>query len=258
MHGAVRSPFRRLAPLTLRVNVLSHPPRPRAVVRALVTACALAGAPLAPTTVARAQVPTPVPTSPARPDSIRADSARRPGGPGAGGDPASPDTTVARRGPRRVRAGAAAPARPEPPITPRRAFITSLLVPGWGQARLDRPTTGAIFITIELAALAMVSKAAADLRSAKAFRTDSLTVDYPLDPQTGAPTARPPRQPATFTNELVRSRRLQLEDWFAVMAFNHLFAGAEAYVSANLWDLPTQIGVSPSSRGLVVSGQVRW
>ncbi|WP_284351060.1 hypothetical protein [Roseisolibacter agri] len=201
---------------------------------------------------ARAQQPTPpVPATPRdtarpRPDSARArqDTART--------------ATDSARGPRRARATVAPRPGLEPPISPRRAFLSSLLVPGLGQARLDRPAAGALFVTVELAAITMVAKSAYDLRAAKAFRADSVVLSYPVDTATGLPTTRPVRGEGPFTNDLVRARRLHLEDWLAVIAFNHLIAGAEAFVAANLWDLPAQVGAQRSRNGTMLRVSVSW
>jgi hypothetical protein len=40
-----------------------------------------------------------------------------------------------------------------------------------------------------------------------------------------------------------------VEDWIAFIIANHLFSGADAYVAAHLWDLPTQIEVKPAPGG---------
>jgi hypothetical protein len=42
---------------------------------------------------------------------------------------------------------------------------------------------------------------------------------------------------------------LHVEDWLAVIAFNHLFSGADAFVAAQLWDLPLKVSAIPSRRG---------
>lgn len=188
---------------------------------------------------AGAQVPT-------RPDSARRDTT------------AIARDTAAQRAPRRPRGVAARPVV-RPPISPRRALIYSLLAPGLGQARLDRTTTGAFFVVVEAGALAMVAKSAFDLAEAKAFRGDStLAPSFPVDtagkpiPATGAPIRN------QFTAALVRSRRVHLEDWLAVIAFNHLIAGAEAYVSANLWDVPGEVAVRTTRRGPALAFRASW
>jgi hypothetical protein len=211
----------------------------------------LAGLALAPAP-ARTQQPVPTRPDPARApaDTLRprADSAAR------------ADSSVRRpAGPRRPRATAAV--RPEliAPITPRRAFLSSLLVPGLGQVKLDRPSAGALFVTVELTAIAMATKAAYDLRAAKRFRADSVVLAYPVDTLTGEPVRTSvPLAEGPFTNDLVGARRVHLEDWLAVIAFNHLIAGAEAFVSANLWDLPGQVGALRTARGPALQLSFRW
>ena len=102
-----------------------------------------------------------------------------------------------------ARAGAAAPANPRqpadsllrPPISPRRAFISSFLFPGSGQAVLRRPVSGTVYAGAELLSLFMIAKSREDLRLAKAA-PDSIVVDFVrddegeiiIDPETGEPT----------------------------------------------------------------------
>jgi hypothetical protein len=205
---------------------------------------------------AGAQVPVP------RPDTTRRDTTRvpRPSVPVDTAPPAARDTaadTTARQ-PRRSRAALGRPVV-RPPISPRRALIYSLLVPGLGQSRLDRSATGAFFVAIEAGALAMVAKSAFDLAEAKAYRGDSLIVtSFPVD-SVGEPIgAGTGTQRNQFTASLVRARRLHLEDWLALIAFNHLISGAEAFVSANLWAVPGEVAVTRSRRGPAISMRVPW
>ena len=157
------------------------------------------------------------------------------------------------------------PDLPEPPISPRRAFVTSLLLPGYAQARLDRPTASAVFFGIEAASVLMLGKSLHDLRVARRFRADSIPLTYELDE--GGMVRRDERgdpvvatwTPGRYTTALVRARRLQVEDWLAAIVFNHLFAGAEAFVSAHLWDVPAALSVRPTGRGgAAVSASIRW
>jgi hypothetical protein len=145
----------------------------------------------------------------------------------------------------------------QPPLSPRRAFITSALLPGYAQARLDRPTAGALFAVVEFGALAMMRKSALDLAEARRFVQDSVITSFKIDPTTGEVT------PATqavgrFTTELVGSRKQHYEDWLAVLIFNHLIAGADAFVAANLWDVPAEIGLDSSARGARLRVRVPW
>ena len=94
----------------------------------------------------------------------------------------------------------------------------------------------------------MLAKSLGDLRAAKAFRADTIPTTYPVD-SLGQPLAPTTYTTAPFTSDLVRTRRLHLEDWIATLVFNHLISGAEAFVSANLYDLPAQISARPNTRG---------
>ncbi|AHG90733.1 hypothetical protein J421_3196 [Gemmatirosa kalamazoonensis] len=231
---------------------------------ALVAVCA---------STARAQVPVP------RPDTTRRDTTRRAPAPAdtvrpstrptvpvitdtAPNVPAAvaPPRDTTRRAPRPPRAVGAS-AIPRPPISARRALIYSILVPGLGQSKLDRTATGAFFMAVEAGALAMVAKSTFDLAEAKAFRGDSLiATSFPVDtagnPVTG--TGAGTRVPNLFNGSLARARRLHLEDWIAVIAFNHLIAGAEAFVSANLWAVPGEVSVRPSEHGATLAMKVSW
>lgn len=190
--------------------------------------------------------------TPAGGDTTRADSTRA-----AVRTPARRDTNAVTRGPRQARAGAAPRPGLRPPVTPRRAFLSSLLLPGLGQSRLQRPTAGAVFAGVEMGALVMIGKSLGDLRSAKAFRADSIPTVQPVD-SLGQPVTGSAQTVAPFTNDLVRARRLHLEDWIAVVIFNHLISGAEAFVSANLYDLPAQISARPTEHGGVLAVSVAW
>ncbi len=140
-----------------------------------------------------------------------------------------------------------------PPITARRAFLYSALLPGLGQTALDRKYTGATFFLIEAMSWALLRRSAADERTAKAFLGDSVPGTYAIDPTTGLAQRDAHGNPVvatwtqtTYTADLVRARKLHVEDWVAVILFNHLFSGADAYVAANLWDLPQHLGMRAS------------
>jgi hypothetical protein len=105
-----------------------------------------------------------------------------------------------------------------------------------------------VFAGVEMGSIAMLAKSLGDLRSAKAFRADSVPTSFPVDPL-GQPLPPTRQSAAPFNNDLVRARRLHLEDWIAALVFNHLISGAEAFVSANLYDLPAQISARPGARG---------
>ena len=54
-------------------------------------------------------------------------------------------------------------------------------------------------------------------------------------------------------------KRQEHEDWIVLLAFNHLFAGLEAYVSAHLADFPGDLRLEavPGGIGAAVSLPVR-
>ena len=99
-------------------------------------------------------------------------------------------------------------------------FFRSLLVPGWGQAALDRKLTGGIFIAFEGIALGMALKAHHEIGFLE--RTDS---------------------------ERLEDKRQERQDWFVLVGMNHLLSGLEAFVSANLYDFPGDLTVRPMSEG---------
>lgn len=156
---------------------------------------------------------------------------------------------------------------PLPPLSPRRAFLTSLAFPGYAQARFDRPTATALFVAVEAAGALMLRKSLDDLRVAKRLGRDSLPDTFDVDPATGqvlldkngAPIVLKWLPPA-YSEDIVRARRTHLEDWIAVIVFNHLIAGVDAYVAANLWDVPAaiSIGTAPGGGGASLRASVRW
>ncbi|MDQ8160086.1 MAG: hypothetical protein P3C12_11815 [Gemmatimonadota bacterium] len=159
------------------------------------------------------------------------------------------------RTPVAARTSSAPRGRFTPPITPKRAFILSALLPGVGQSRLDRGTSGALFASVELAAVVMVRRSQLDLREARRYQVDTLPAQYVLSGSTlvknGVFTNR-------YTADLVRTRRLHVEDWLAVIGFNHLFAGADAFVAAQLWDVPVQLTAVPRPSGALFVATVRF
>jgi len=51
-------------------------------------------------------------------------------------------------------------------------------------------------------------------------------------------------------SDKVAAKRQELQDWAVLLAFNHLLAGAEAYVSTQLWDFPGQVQLRVLPRGV--------
>lgn len=150
-------------------------------------------------------------------------------------------------------------------MTPRRAFVSSLLLPGYAQTVFGRDRAAMLFTVIEIGSIAMVRKSAIDLAEAKGLPHDSVVVSYKIDPLTGraaidAKTGLPiPEtwETSRYTQDRIKARRTHYEDWIAAIVFNHLFAGADAYVAANLWDFRTNIGVVATQRSAGVYASLR-
>ncbi|MDP3911705.1 MAG: hypothetical protein Q8Q14_15070 [Gemmatimonadales bacterium] len=109
-------------------------------------------------------------------------------------------------------------------VRPMAAFWRSLLLPGWGQAVTGRHTTGAAFVAWEGVTAMMTLKAQEEANYLKSI---------------GSPNTRAKRQ--------------EVEDWLVLWIFNHLFAGAEAYVSAHLQDFPADLQVRAFPNGIGIS-----
>jgi hypothetical protein len=106
-------------------------------------------------------------------------------------------------------------------IRPMGAFWRSLVVPGWGQSVTGRHTTGAIFVMWEGVTAMMTLKAQQEANYMK---------------QIGAPN--------------LKLKRQEVQDWLVLWVFNHLFSGAEAYVSAHLQDFPADLKIQAFPGGI--------
>ena len=111
----------------------------------------------------------------------------------------------------------------------------------------------------------MLAKTYNDLRIAKAQSADAVVNRYRIDPATGAPVLDDKGQlvpldtvPNRFNEDRVEAKRSQVEDWVAVLVFNHLISGADAFVASLLWDLPARVGMRYLPRGIGIGLSVRW
>jgi hypothetical protein len=131
-----------------------------------------------------------------------------------------------------------------PPISPKRALLQSLLIPGWGQASLDRNTAGGLFVALEVTSIAMLVQSKKQLSIAREAARDSV-----LDPSTGGYVANP-------LASRVRPRKRAVEDWTALLIFSHLIAAADAFVAAHLWDVPIQVQGHEGTRSASISTSI--
>jgi hypothetical protein len=109
-------------------------------------------------------------------------------------------------------------------VSPGGAFRRSLLFPGWGQAATGRHTTGALFVVWEGTTMMMTLKAQREASYLKRIGASSLKL-----------------------------KRQEVQDWMVLWIFNHLFAGAEAYVSAHLQNFPKDLRIQSVPGGIGVS-----
>ena len=109
-------------------------------------------------------------------------------------------------------------------IGPMGAFWRSFLVPGWGQAAAGRPVAGALFATWEGLCAMMTLKAQSEASYLKEAGSRNL----------GA-------------------KRQEVQDWLVLWVFNHLFSGAEAFVSAHLQDFPRDLKVRALPAGVGIT-----
>jgi hypothetical protein len=141
-----------------------------------------------------------------------------------------------------------------PPLSPRRAFLYSLMLPGYAQSVLGRHRAGALEVAFEAAAIIMIGISSADVREARRSLQDSVPVSF-VD-ASGAPSIVYQRTP--FGQDLLRSRKAHVEDWIAVLVGNHLFSAADAYVAALLWDLPAEVALQAAPRSAGLAFRIRW
>jgi hypothetical protein len=108
------------------------------------------------------------------------------------------------------------------PTSPMGGFWRSLLIPGWGQAKLNRKLTGALFVAWEGVTLGMSIKTSHELSYLR-----------------------------SVGSEKVKSKEKEQQDWLVLLGFNHLFSAIEAYVSSHLWEFPTdlEINAAPTPGG---------
>jgi hypothetical protein len=144
-------------------------------------------------------------------------------------------------------------AAPLPPLSPRQAFLYSLAVPGYSQSVLGRHKASALFIVAEAMSLVMIRESSANLRVARRLQ-DSIPISF-VDPATGA--ARTTWAPG-YSQDHIRSRQQQVEDWLAILVANHLFSGVDGFVAAHLWDVPLELAVLRGRRGTGLLAAIRW
>jgi hypothetical protein len=144
-----------------------------------------------------------------------------------------------------------------PPISPKRAFLTSLLFPGAAQNRLGRHKVAAGIILVETMSIAMIRESGADVREARRQLGDSVVISW-VDEATGARLPTPILERRRFGDDEVSARRNHLEDWIALLIANHLFAASDAFVAASLWDVNARVTLEGDRSRFVVMARIPW
>ena len=143
----------------------------------------------------------------------------------------------------------------KPPISPRRAFLYSFIMPGFAQSVLGRHKAATTFLLLEAIGVSMIRESAADAHEARRMSTDTIVVSWVDASGNLQKTVTPP----PFSNTEVKTRDAHVEDWVAVVVANHLLAGADAFVAAHLWDVPARLAVRVRpGGGATVSASLTW
>lgn len=148
------------------------------------------------------------------------------------------------------------------PITPAGAFVRSVILPGWGQARFESYFRGGIYYAGWVGNWFMFFRNQYRLESARTrfdLRADQLeaalvaTSSNPDSLQAQIDSFPSILQPVIEEDslgndlrKLVRAREEQREDWIAWSLFWLLASGIDAYVTAHLADFPAAIELRPN------------
>lgn len=119
-------------------------------------------------------------------------------------------------------------------VSPKQAFVRSLVLPGWGQSSVGAPGRGGVYFAMEAGSLWMLLKSREKLGRARELqRVERLTGKLGEDETLG----------------IVESREEQVEDWLTFSVFMLFFSAADAFVAAHLQDFDEHIRLGPTSTG---------
>jgi len=147
-------------------------------------------------------------------------------------------------------------------ISPRTAFIRSLVIPGWGQASVGSYVRGGVFFGLQTSSAYMLLRTIGRVNQAKELEGrrrglvfDSLraTPEFAED-STGIGAAVDENELVRDASGLVNARRQQRQDWIAYLLVFTLASGVDALVAAHLADFPERIEVEPVGDGRVRFG----
>lgn len=149
-------------------------------------------------------------------------------------------------------------------LSPGKAFLRSVLIPGWGQFSVGAPRRGVVFVTLQSASWYMLVKtlkkvseandfADAHLKTATPIVTDTLRAMMTRDTSLNRRWSNPDTFQVALLNALdttsivrsaralVNSRNEQRQDWITYTLFLTLASGVDAFIAAHLADFPATI-----------------
>jgi hypothetical protein len=101
-----------------------------------------------------------------------------------------------------------------------------------------------IFVSVEAMSLGMLAQSKSELRAAQRFAGDSVWNGSGFIPN--------PLQ------EVLGKRELAVQDWTVLLIFNHLISAADAFVAAQLWNVPIELGASPTQKSASIGTHIAW
>lgn len=151
-------------------------------------------------------------------------------------------------------------------VTPGRAFVRSMLIPGWGQFSTGATVRGSVYATLQGASAIMLAKtmfklsdARNELNSRRQTSSDSLIAFAAQLKDTTLIRRYTNRDSlnldvekqfaVTDKESLVKARTSQRQDWITYLLFFTFASGVDAFVGAHLADFPGSVSAEPTPAG---------
>lgn len=140
-------------------------------------------------------------------------------------------------------------------ITPRGAFLRSMVVPGWGHAEVGSYVRGGFYFSAQSTTVFMLLKTQSRLARARdrldlmetvvrrRLEASGVTDPIALEQAVGEDLR------VEDLRALEISRAEQRQDWMALGIFLVFLGGADAFVSAHLADFPAAVDIGPTPAG---------
>lgn len=179
-------------------------------------------------------------------------------------------TFVAAAPARAQQATAGAPAQPVgrdttvKRLSPRTAFIRSLVIPGWGQFSVGAEKRAITFAVLQSSSWYMLIKTLgklSDAHTTETLRIAQVTDSLRARMQRDTIFARMLSVDSVFQNRieaadtvvairsLIASRESQRQDWITYTLFLTLASGVDAFIAAHLAEFPATISAGPRPNG---------